>query len=144
MRNATSYSITIMLLLSFSIFGQINAKTNNKSENKSTSVQGCNPVLSLGGQTGKVTLSKKEIEELKALAIKSDCSDSYTILSYEFTIKIKGQPVSYTTKGPTLDKNMIDALASMKEGSRAFFDNVKIRTPDGKIKIIPGITVTIK
>ena len=105
--------------------------------------QNCKSYAVLNGHSGTSEITKKELAEIKKLEVGGNCGE-YRVISYEFTMKIKGQPVSFTGTGSTFSKDVGTVLTQPKAGSKIFFDNIKAKGPDGKVKIVPGITLIVK
>jgi len=106
--------------------------------------QTCKVYGVINGHKGKFEISKKELAGVKKLEAGSNCPGDYKVLSYEFTAKIKGQPVSFSGVGATLSTGTTDAWAGFAVGTKIFFDNIKVKGPDGKTRTAEGIALTIK
>jgi len=105
--------------------------------------QTCKSSASFNGHQGTSEFHTEEFSKGDKLEVVGDCG-KFVVTSYEFTTKVKGQMVSYTGFGPKLTNDMKAALGSVAKGARVFFDNVKAKGTDGKIKNIPGITLNVK
>ena len=83
---------------------------------------------------------------LEHLAVTNNCGDGgdYKIISYEFTIIVKGTPIRLNGIGPKVRDEMRIAIGQVQKGSKVFFDNIKVSGPGGKVKNAEGITLTVE
>ena len=132
------------LILSFGFFAQ--TKTTEKKSGTKTFASSCKPVADVGGHSGTSKISLKELDELNAIAV-SNCGakGDYKILSYECTSFIKGNPVVFSGKNEGVFLGTQKSLfVNMKPGNKIFFDNIKVKGPDGKIRTAEGIILIVE
>jgi len=100
--------------------------------------QGCKLFVVIEGQESKTEISKKQLTEARTLLVKTTCEGNYKIISYEFFMKIKAQPVSYTGIGTKFNFNMAEV------GSKIIIEKIKVKGPDGKVQEVEKIVLTVK
>ena len=104
----------------------------------------CKPEVYLGTHTGTSEITKAELITFKELTVKNNCNDGSVFLGFDLTTIVNGGTVICSTNSMILHKDMTDAINQVKVGSKIFIDNVRIKKPDGTIKVIPGITIKVK
>lgn len=105
--------------------------------------QNCKVYGAINGKKEKSEITKKDLAEVKKLEALGDCGE-YKVISYEFSAKVKGQPVSYIGIGSTLTLDMKVVAEKINSGAKVFFDNIKVKGPDGKVKHAENLVLIIK
>ncbi|HXB40854.1 MAG TPA: hypothetical protein VNZ49_09955 [Bacteroidia bacterium] len=90
--------------------------------------------VAIKGYAGVKQISKGNLAGVQTLEAVNDngAPVDYKIISYELLVKIKGQPVLFKGSGGSLS-NLSILGKNISVGSKIFFDNIKIKGPDGKI-----------
>lgn len=93
-----------------------------------------NLTAAIQGYVGIKEISKRNLAGVQSLVVANGTQPlpDYKIISYELIVKIKGQPVLFKGSGGSLS-NLSVTAKDLSVGSKIFFDNIKIKGPDGKI-----------
>ena len=105
------------------------------------------PVAAVAGKKGFSEIRRVDVAGIGAVAAKLEGFDfeaNFIVTSFDFTAIVKGQPVSYSGKGPSMTSEMKTALSKVSTGSKIFIDNVRAKGPDGTLRNIPGVTLKVK
>lgn len=106
------------------------------------------PVASVGGKSGTVDLKKSELSSIGGVGANApgfDFKANYIVMSFDVTGSIKGQTKFTTCQGNNLNADAKAILSQAGTGSKIFFDNIKVKKPDGQIvSNVPGVTIKIK
>jgi gliding motility-associated protein GldM len=106
------------------------------------------PVASVGGKSGTVELKKSELASIGGVGANApgfDFKANYIVLSFDVTGSIKGQTKFAACSGNNLNADAKAILSAASGGSKIFFDNIRVKKPDGQIvSNVPGVTIKIK
>lgn len=106
------------------------------------------PVASVGGKFGTVDMKKSELSSIGGVGANApgfDFKANYIVMSFDVTGSIKGQTKFTSCTGNNLNAEARNILAAAGGGSKIFFDNIKVKKPDGQIvSNVPGVTIKIK
>lgn len=100
------------------------------------------PVAKVGGKPGGI-MSAAEMRAqngLSAILENFDFDAKYDVLSYQVTYVAKRQdPVSAICNGPYFSAGVKSFQGQMKPGDTVYFEDIKVKGPDGTTRKIPGI-----
>jgi gliding motility-associated protein GldM len=106
------------------------------------------PVASVGGKSGTVDLKKSELSAIGGVGANApgfDFKANYIVMSFDVTGSIKGQTKFTSCTGNNLNTEAKAILSAAGTGSKIFFDNIRVKKPDGQIvSNVPGVTIKIK
>ncbi len=106
------------------------------------------PVASVAGKFGTVDMKKSELATIGGVGANApgfDFKANYIVMSFDVTGSIKGQTKFTTCQGNNLNADARNILAQAGTGSKIFFDNIRVKKPDGQIvSNVPGVTIKIK
>ncbi|TAH03010.1 MAG: gliding motility protein GldM [Sphingobacteriales bacterium] len=104
-----------------------------------------NPVVSVGGvESGPIPSAQfKAMGGMLAKLKDSDFDAAFQVVGYKVGGYVNGIYQEAAVDGPrwTAANNLI---GSAKPGSQVFFDNIRVKGPDGKVRSIPGTFFTLK
>lgn len=107
----------------------------------------CHPYTTINGLKGSGAIKAKQLSSLKSLEVINECKDgrTYTIMSFDFAI-IANKKATSKLKGKygDLTPEMKKALAKCSAGSKVVFTNVSVKSGDGKMEGIQGVTLQVK
>ena len=106
------------------------------------------PVASVGGKFGTVDMKKSELSTIGGVGANApgfDFKANYIVLSFDVTGSIKGQTKFTSCTGNNLNSDARNILSAAGTGAKIFFDNIRVKKPDGQIvSNVPGVTIKIK
>lgn len=106
------------------------------------------PVASVGGKFGTVDMKKSELSTIGGVGANApgfDFKANYIVMSFDVTGSIKGQTKFTSCTGNNLNAEAKAILSQAGGGSKIFFDNIRVKKPDGQIvSNVPGVTIKIK
>lgn len=104
-----------------------------------------NPVVSVGGvESGPMPSAQfKAMGGMLAKLKDSDFDAKFDVVGYKVGGYVNGIYQEAVVDGPrwTAANNLINGA---KPGSQVFFDNIRVKGPDGKVRSIPGTFFTLK
>lgn len=105
------------------------------------------PIPYFMGLTVKDTkIAVGDLRRGTAIAAKLDQSDfdaPFSVVSFEMTVFVGGSPTSFATTGGNLSGEMKNVLQKIKGGQRVYFENVKVKGPDGRTRTIAGLSFKV-
>lgn len=107
----------------------------------------CDPIIMFGKCVGGSTITTDDLSEIESLSIVDPCNTkgySYKILSYDISMKIKGQPVSYRKFNALFPKEICATFSDTKTESKIFIDQMKVLRSDGFKKTLQPTALKIK
>lgn len=105
------------------------------------------PKVSLGSLPGGRKVTAYELLNNSALRIYTGkiIQSSSEIVSYDATyIQKKGDIIESEQKSAELNKTILDQIKQAKSGDVLLIENVKVRSPDGSLRRIKGLSYQIK
>lgn len=106
------------------------------------------PVASVGGKSGFVEMPKAQLSTIGGMGANApgfDFKANYIVLSFDVTGSIKGQTKFAACAGNNLTADARAILSQAGTGSKIFFDNIKVKKPDGSVVSgVPGVTIKVK
>jgi hypothetical protein len=124
------------LLLGLSSIGMSQAKRADR----------CHPHAEINGYKGAAIVKAKQLSTLKSLEVINDCKDgrSYTIMSFNLITVINKKKMNYAGSHGDLTPEMKKALAKCKAGANVVFSNIQVKSGDGKMESVQGVTLHVK
>jgi gliding motility-associated protein GldM len=106
------------------------------------------PVASVGGKSGYVDMPKAGLAAIGGMGANApgfDFKANYVVLSFDVTGTIKGQTKFTSCQGNNMNADAKAILAGAGPGAKIFFDNIRVKKPDGVIVSgVPGVTIKVK
>ncbi|HUH74368.1 MAG TPA: gliding motility protein GldM [Chitinophagales bacterium] len=104
------------------------------------------PVASVGGKKGgRMNAAEMRVQNgLSAVLENFDFDARFEVLSYQVTFVPKRQdPVSAVCNGAYFNSQVQSFQKEMKPGDSVYFEEIRVKGPDGKTRPIPGIVFTL-
>lgn len=104
------------------------------------------PVASVGGKEGgRMGAAEMRVQNgLSAILKNFDFDTRFEVVSYQVTFVPKRQdPVSAVCSGAYFNSQVQSFQKEMKPGDTVFFEEVRVKGPDGTTRRIPGIVFTL-
>lgn len=107
------------------------------------------PSAKLGGRLcqGIMDFKKMELSSIGGVGAEIpgfDFDVKFPVLSFVFSANVKGMIKEYTCAGPNLNSEAKAILQSLNSGGKAFFENIKVKAPDGTIRTLPTVSLKVK
>jgi gliding motility-associated protein GldM len=107
------------------------------------------PVCKLGGKAANGVLEFKKIELASIGGVGADLPGfdfdvKFPVMSFVFSANVKGNIKEFNCSGPNLSAEAKAVLQSLSAGGKAFFENVKVKAPDGSIRTLPTASLKVK
>lgn len=105
------------------------------------------PVTVVGGKKGDDIMTKAEASAIAGIIPRLENFDfdlKFDVMSFDLSYTQNGLINTLSATGNACTAAMKTALASVKPGSRIYFENVKVKGPDGSIRKIPGVGLKIR
>ena len=104
------------------------------------------PVAKVGGKDGgRIKTAEMKVQNgLSAILDNFDFDAKFEVVSYQVTFVPKRQdPVSAVCTGPYFNSQVKGFQSEMKPGDTIYFEEVRVKGPDGTTRRIPGIVFTL-
>ena len=107
------------------------------------------PVCKLGGKPANGVLEFKKIELAAIGGVGADLPGfdfdvKFPVISFVFSANVKGNIKEFNCTGANLSSEAKSVLQSLSAGGKAFFENVKVKAPDGSIRTLPTASLKVK
>lgn len=107
------------------------------------------PVCKLGGKPANGVLEFKKVELAAIGGVGADLPGfdfdvKFPVVSFVFSANVKGNIKEFTCNGPNLSAEAKSVLQALGPGGKAFFENVKVKAPDGTIRTLPTASLKVK
>ena len=107
------------------------------------------PVCKLGGKPANGVLEFKKIELASIGGVGADLPGfdfdvRFPVVSFVFSANVKGNIKEFTCNGANLSPEAKSVLQSLNAGGKAFFENVKVKAPDGTIRTLATASLKVK
>lgn len=107
------------------------------------------PVCKLGGKPANGVLEFKKVELASIGGVGADLPGfdfdvKFPVVSFVFSANVKGNIKEFVCNGPNLTSEAKAVLTSLSAGGKAFFENVKVKAPDGSIRTLPTASLKVK
>lgn len=107
------------------------------------------PSAKLGGQLcqGIMTFSKNQLAAIGGVGAEIpgfDFDVKFPVQSFLFSANVKGIIKEYQCSGPNLSGEAKSILQGLNSGGKAFFENIKVKAPDGTIRTLPTVSLKVK
>jgi gliding motility-associated protein GldM len=104
------------------------------------------PQACVAGHCGsKLVISKAALLNKPELSIKMDIPFElkFEIVSFTLTYQNEGNLYSETTLGSKFNQKMTDAINKMEDGRKIYFEDIKVKGPDGATRNLGSIAVKL-
>lgn len=107
------------------------------------------PSAKLGGQLcqGIMTFSKNQLAAIGGVGAEIpgfDFDVKFPVQSFLFSANVKGIIKEFNCSGPNLSGEAKSILQGLNTGGKAFFENIKVKAPDGTIRTLPTVSLKVK
>jgi hypothetical protein len=105
------------------------------------------PVAYLGNLKGDGIMSKPELSGQSGVFARMENFDfdlKFTVVSFSMSVLADGKWVELVANGPGITPEMKQAMAKVVAGDKVIFGKVTVKGPDGTLRKIPGIVVSVK
>jgi hypothetical protein len=105
------------------------------------------PVISVGGIKAEGQLTHEEImniSEVYANLVDFDFDCKYEVVSFTLSVEQNGKPLDFSGIGGKLSDVMKSTLFFQPPGAQLFFHEVTVKGPDGVLRKVPGVMITVK
>lgn len=105
------------------------------------------PVPNIGGKSGSTEMKKSELAVIGGVGANApgfDFKANYIVLSFEVTGSVKGTVKFATCSGNNMSAEAKSILSQAGIGSKVFIDNIKVKCPDGSVKVGSPISIKVK
>ena len=107
------------------------------------------PSAKLGGQLcqGIMTFSKNQLSTIGGVGAEIpgfDFDVKFPVQSFLFSANVKGIIKEFQCSGPGLSQDAKSVLQALNSGGKAFFENIKVKAPDGTIRTLPTVSLKVK
>lgn len=107
------------------------------------------PVAKIGGKPANGIIEFKKIELASIGGVGADLPGfdfdvKFPVVSFVFTANVKGSLKEFNCSGAGLPADAKAVLTSLGPGGKAYFENVKVKAPDGSIRTLPTASIKVK
>lgn len=107
------------------------------------------PVCKLGGKPANGVMEFKKVELASIGGVGADLPGfdfdvKFPVVSFVFSANVKGNIKEFNCSGPNLSAEAKSVLQGLGPGGKAFFENVKVKAPDGTIRTLPTASLKVK
>jgi len=107
------------------------------------------PSAKLGGKLcqGIMDFKKMELASIGGVGAEIpgfDFDVKFPVQSFLFSANVKGIIKEFPCNGPNLSAEAKGVLQSLNSGGKAFFENIKVKAPDGTIRTLPTVSLKVK
>lgn len=129
-----------------SVSAEINGKKQNfgKKEFRVKNVPDPKPYFA--GKTGSTNISRKDLISAPGVIAKMENFEfdlRFNIVSYVVSATVKGKVAEQTCTGPALTGNAKTIIKELKPGQKLYIEKIKAKGPDGSIRDIGNISLTV-
>jgi len=111
----------------------------------STTTGQTNIEVFLNGHKGNDTIAINDFLSIQNLSVSNK---DYTVVCFQLNIMDRGFLKEFRSSSDKITQEMMNAIETLKnknmKTTKIFFENIKIKTPEGKIKTIGGLLHIIK
>lgn len=111
----------------------------------STAVGQTNIEAFLNGYKANDTIAINDFLNIQNLSVSNS---DYTVVGFQLNIMDRGFLKEFKSDSDRITQEMMTAIESLKnknmKTTKIFFENIKVKTPEGKVKIIGGLLHIIK
>ena len=99
----------------------------------------------LNQKEGLISMGKlKAATFLKAEMENFDFDVKVQVASFKMTVSIGGDLKEFVAKGNNLTGAMRKMLSAVRRGNRVYFEEIKVKMPDGSVRKVPSIILKVK
>lgn len=105
------------------------------------------PVAYVGKYKVDAKIPKAELLSLSGVFAKMENFDfdlSFSVISFVCSMGKDGVFYEKSAQGPAITADMKTMFGGAKPGTRIFFEQVKVKGPDGTIRTIPGVNIKVQ
>ncbi|MBS1634656.1 MAG: gliding motility protein GldM [Bacteroidetes bacterium] len=107
------------------------------------------PVAKIGGKPANGIIEFKKIELASIGGVGADLPGfdfdvKFPVVSFVFTANVKGSLKEFVCNGASMPADAKAVLTGLGPGGKAYFENVKVKAPDGSIRTLPTASIKVK
>lgn len=107
------------------------------------------PQAKLGGQLcqGIMNFTKNQLAAIGGVGAEIpgfDFDVKFPVQSFLFSANVKGILKEFQCNGPGMSSEARSVLMSLNSGGKAFFENIKVKAPDGTIRTLATVSIKVK
>lgn len=106
-----------------------------------------NPTIFVAAISGDGLMSKVEVANVRELFARLSGFDymvRFSIESFNLSINVNGAYTTYTSTGNNVTSDMTRLLNGVQSGQKIIFENVHVKGPDGVVRKVPGVVITVR
>jgi gliding motility-associated protein GldM len=127
----------------------VSANIDGETKNFGKAVFRCknvpNPVAQFAGSTGG-KIKKSKLTAAQGVAAKMENFEfdlKFTVISFVMSATVKGKVVEQIGKGNKVNSNMKTLLKALKPGQKVYLEKIKAKGPDGTVRDLGTIAITV-
>lgn len=126
----------IFILLALSCFFLVSNKTLKAQDTIQKSTKSNLPIASIGGVTGGM-IAMDTLKNAGSLI----CSEkNYTVISFTMFRNM----IEYSSSDNMLTSEMKKSIKEIKSGDKLYFENIKVKSPEGNLVVLSPIILKVK
>lgn len=105
------------------------------------------PVAYFGNLKADGLMTKAELGSQSGIFARMENFDfdiKFMVISFEMALLVNGKWKELKANGPALTPEMKAELRKVASGEKVLFDKVTVKGPDGTLRKIPGVMITVK
>ncbi|TKG92815.1 hypothetical protein EYV94_17730 [Puteibacter caeruleilacunae] len=128
-----------------SISAKLNGTTKNLTKKEFRVESLPDPVAYVGGvKTGRIQISSLRACQGVIARLENFPFDvKYSVKEYVFSTSLKGQTIERNVRGPRFSADVRRLINQLRKGQKCYFENIKVKAPDGSVRNIGTIALKI-
>jgi gliding motility-associated protein GldM len=129
-----------------SVSAEINGKKQNFGKKPFRVKNVPDPKPYFAGKTGSTNISRKDLISAPGVIAKMENFEfdlRFQIISYVVSATVKGKVAEQTCTGPALTSNAKTIIKELKPGQKIYIEKIKAKGPDGSVRDIGNISLTV-
>jgi gliding motility-associated protein GldM len=107
------------------------------------------PLPKLGGKvaSGVLEMPKIQLASIGGVGAEIpgfDFDIKFVVIGFTFSATVKGKYIDIPCNGANLSPEAKAILQSLGQGAKCYFENIKVKAPDGTIRTLPTVTLKVK
>lgn len=105
------------------------------------------PVAYVAGKKGDDIITKGQLQGIQGVLAKLENFDfdlTFTVISFDMSMNLKGSFVTESSQSNRLTPNMASLLKNAGTGTKVYFENIRAKGPDGTVRKIPGVNLKVR
>ncbi len=107
------------------------------------------PLPKLGGKVanGVIQMSKLQLSSIGGVGAEIpgfDFDVKFPVIGFTFSAVVKGSLKEFQCNGPNLSPEAKSVLQALAPGGKCYFENIKVKAPDGSIRTLSTVSLKVK